>query len=159
MLILLMIILVVLFAFVQQINNNLYVLDILCLDNIYFAGVPQIILLSRILRTHKSLPARTRSSRVVPCRTLLRWVPRYSRGSAGLYSKAEATSDQKEHKVSHLPKNILIIPKTFGQIFCGLMRQKFNFLEGVCLVTTGVKPTQNFIKRTSYQQSNMVVVV
>ncbi len=56
-------------------------------------------------------------------------------------------------------KNILIIPKTFGQIFCGLMRQKLNFLEGVCPVTSGVKPTQDFIKRTSYQHSNMVVVV
>ncbi len=54
-------------------------------------------------------------------------------------------------------KKILIIPKTFGQIFCGLMRQKFNFLEGVCPVASGVKPTQHFIK--SYQQSNMVVVV
>ncbi len=42
--------------------------------------------------------------------------------------------------VSHLPKKILIIPKTFGQIFCGLMRHKLNFLEGVCPVTFGVKP-------------------
>ncbi len=56
-------------------------------------------------------------------------------------------------------KKYLDYPKTFGQIFCGLMRQKLNFLEGVCLVTSGVKPTQHFIKRTSYQQSNMVVVV
>ncbi len=39
--------------------------------------------------------------------------------------------------------NILIIPKTFGQIFCGLMRQKLNFLEGVCPVTSGIKPTHN----------------
>ncbi len=61
--------------------------------------------------------------------------------------------------VSHLPKIILIIPKTFGQIFCGLMRQKFNFMAGVCPITSDVKPTQHFIKRTSYQQSNMVVVV
>ncbi len=73
MLIILMLILVVLFAFVQQINNNLYVLDRLCLDNFYFVGVLQIILLSRIPHTHKSLPARTRTrpSRVVPRRTLL----------------------------------------------------------------------------------------
>ncbi len=56
-------------------------------------------------------------------------------------------------------KDILIISETFGQIFCGLMGQKLNFLEGVCPVTSGVKPTQHFIKRTSYQQSNMVVVV
>ncbi len=56
-------------------------------------------------------------------------------------------------------KNILIIHKTFGQIFCGLMQQKLNILEGVCPVTSGVKPAQHFIKRTSYQQSNMVVVV
>ncbi len=28
-------------------------------------------------------------------------------------------------------QNNLIIPKTFGQIFCGLMRQKLNFLEDV----------------------------
>ena len=54
--------------------------------------------------------------------------------------------------VSHLTKNILIIPNTFELIFCGLMRQKLNFLEVVCPVTSGVKPTQHFIKRTSYQQ-------
>ncbi len=56
-------------------------------------------------------------------------------------------------------KKYLDYPQAFGQIFCGLMRQKLNFLEGVCPVTSGVKPTQHFIKRTSYQQSNMVVVV
>ncbi len=50
-------------------------------------------------------------------------------------------------------------PQDFWKIFCGMMRQKLNFLEGVCPVTSGVKPTQDFIKRTSYQQSNMVVVV
>ncbi len=32
-------------------------------------------------------------------------------------------------------------------------------LFGRCVFTSGVKPTQDFIKRTSYQQSNMVVVV
>ncbi len=47
-------------------------------------------------------------------------------------SKTKATTDQKEHKdSSHICQNILIIPKTFGQLFCGLMRQKLNFLEGV----------------------------
>ncbi len=82
-------------------------------------------------------------------------------GIHGESSKAKATADQKrtQRLVSHLPKNILIIPKTFGQIFCGLMRQKLNFLEGACPVTSGIKPTQDFIKRTSYQQSNMVVVM
>ncbi len=35
MLIILTLILVVPFAFVQQINNYLYVLDILCLDNLF----------------------------------------------------------------------------------------------------------------------------
>ncbi len=54
---------------------------------------------------------------------------------------------------------IFIIPDTFGQVFCGLMRQKLNFLEGAYPVTSGIKPIQHFIKRTSYQQSNMVVVV
>ncbi len=49
-----MLILVVPFAFVQQINNNLNVLDILCLDHLYFAGVPQIILFSFI--PHMSEP-------------------------------------------------------------------------------------------------------
>lgn len=33
--------------------------------------------------------------------------------------------------VSHLPKNILMILKTFGKTLCGLMSQKLNFLEGV----------------------------
>ncbi len=73
--------------------------------------------------------------------------------------KSHCWPKRTQRIVSHLPKHILIIPKTFGQIFCGLMRQKLNFLEGVCPVTSGVKPTQHFIKRTSSQQSNMVVVV
>ncbi len=34
----------------------------------------------------------------------------------------------------------------------GLTRQKLNFLEGVCPITSGVKVTQHFRKRTSYQQ-------
>ena len=61
--------------------------------------------------------------------------------------------------VSHLPRNILMIPKTFGEIFYGLTRQKINFLEGVQPVTSGVKITQHLIKRTLCQQSNMVVAV
>ncbi len=66
----------------------------------------------------------------------------------------------KKNTKAHLTfaKHILIIPKTFGQIVCVLMRQKLNFLEGGCPVTSGIKPSQHFIKRTSYQQSNMVVV-
>ncbi len=53
-----------------------------------------------------------------------------------------ATSETRgtQRLVSHLPKHILIIPKTFGQIFCGLMRQKLNILEGACPITSGVKP-------------------
>ncbi|KAF7637995.1 hypothetical protein LDENG_00048780 [Lucifuga dentata] len=52
-----------------------------------------------------------------------------------------------------------MIPKTFGKIFCGLTRQKWNFVEGVHPVTSDVKLTQHFRKRTSYRQSNMVVLV
>ncbi len=66
--------------------------------------------------------------------------------------RLKATADQKEHKgSSHICQKYLDYPKTFGQIFCGL--------TGVCPVTSGVKPTEHFIKTTSYQQSNMVVVV
>ncbi len=83
MLIILMLILVVLFAFVQQINNNLYVLYILCLDHFYFAGVPRIIVFFRVLHTHKSLPpapalAHQELSCASPCCV-------GSCGSAGLY--------------------------------------------------------------------------
>ncbi len=55
--------------------------------------------------------------------------------------------------ISHLPKIILIIPKLFGQILCGLMHQKFNFLEGVCPVKSCVKPTQHFIKKEHHTNS------
>uniref|UniRef100_A0A803KF20 Transposase Tc1-like domain-containing protein n=1 Tax=Xenopus tropicalis TaxID=8364 RepID=A0A803KF20_XENTR len=40
----------------------------------------------------------------------------------------------------------------FGKIPCGPTRQKLNFLEGACPVTSGVKVTQHFRKRTSCQQ-------
>ncbi len=68
--IILMLILVVPFAFVQQITD---VLDILCLDHFYFAGVWRIILFSRIPHTHTSLfspaPALAHQelSRTAPC--------------------------------------------------------------------------------------------
>lgn len=54
--------------------------------------------------------------------------------------------------VSHLLKSILMILKTFGETFCGLMSQKLNFLEGVQPVTSGVKVAQPLIKRTCCQQ-------
>ena len=50
-------------------------------------------------------------------------------------------------------------PQTFGKIFSEIPRQKMNFLEGMCLVIFGIKLTQHFTKRISYQQSNIVVVV
>ena len=40
-----------------------------------------------------------------------------------------------------------MIPKTIGNILCGLTRQKCNFLEGVCPIISGVKVTQYFRKR------------
>lgn len=60
------------------------------------------------------------------------------------------------------------LDKTFRQIFCELMTQsnvseslmykeKEEFLDGVCCITFDVKLTQHFIKRTSYQQSNVVL--
>ncbi len=84
-------------------------------------------------------------------------------GKNGIHGEFQGKSHcwpkRTQRLITHLPKNILIIPKTFGQIFCGLMRQKLNFLEGAFPVTSGIKPTLHFIKRTSYQQSNMVVGV
>ncbi len=49
--------------------------------------------------------------------------------------QGKATAEKKNTKARLIfaKINILIIPKTFGQIFCGLMRQKLNFLEGVCV--------------------------
>ncbi len=67
-------------------------------------------------------------------------------GIHGRVPMAKAIADQKEHK-----------GLSFGKILCGLMQQ--NLLEGACPITSGVKSTQLFIKRTSYQQSNMVGVV
>ncbi len=73
--------------------------------------------------------------------------------------KSHCWLKRTQRLVSHLSKNNLIIPKIFGQIFCELMQQKFIFFEGACPVTSDEKPAQHFIKRTSYQQSNMVVMV
>ncbi len=61
-------------------------------------------------------------------------------------------SKRTNRLVSALPENILMIPKTFGKIICGLTRQKCNILEGVCPITSGVKVTQHFRKIKSYQQ-------
>lgn len=50
---------------------------------------------------------------------------------------AKTTADQKRTQgfISHLPTNMLI-PKTFGEIISGIMRQKLNFLDGLSLVTS-----------------------
>ncbi len=45
-----------------------------------------------------------------------------------------------------------MIPKTFGKILCGLKRQKLNFLEGVCPITSGVKVT-------AFQKQNIILTV
>lgn len=42
--------------------------------------------------------------------------------------------------------------KTLRKTYCGLTRQKLNFLEGLSAVTSDVKLTQRFIKTTSCQQ-------
>lgn len=55
--------------------------------------------------------------------------------------------------VSVLPENIVIIPKTLGEILCGLTRQQLNFLEGVCATTSGTTVTQYFRKGSLQSQS------
>lgn len=50
------------------------------------------------------------------------------------WSKFKTTADQSPtstHKdqSQHLPKYVLMIPKTFGKLFCGLIRQKGIFLS------------------------------
>jgi len=63
--------------------------------------------------------------------------------------------------VSFLPENILMIPKTFGKILCKLTRQKLNFLEGVCPITSGVKVTRisekNIIPTVKYGGGSVMV--
>ncbi len=56
-------------------------------------------------------------------------------------------------------KKYLDYPQDFLANILWTDESKVEFLEGVCPIISGVKPTQHFIKRTSYQQSNMVVVV
>ena len=50
-----------------------------------------------------------------------------------------------------------MIPKTFWKSFCGLTRQKWNFLEGVHPVTSGVKLQQHF--RTHVKHGGCGVMV
>ncbi len=59
-----------------------------------------------------------------------------------LQDKATSETQTTQRLVSHLTKNTNNI---FGQIFCGMMRHKLNFLESVCPVASGIKPTQYFI--------------
>ncbi len=80
-------------------------------------------------------------------------------GKNGIHGRVPRQKPKNNTKAHLTFAKKCIIPKTFGQIFCGLTRQKLNFLEGLCPVTSGVKPTKHFIKRTSCQQSNMVAVV
>lgn len=40
--------------------------------------------------------------------------------------------------VSCLPKHVLMIPKSFVKIFCGLMGSNWNVPESVCLIKSGL---------------------
>lgn len=64
-----------------------------------------------------------------------------------LNQRAWQTDDSTVRRLSsfHIyQKNIFMIPKALGKIFCELTRQKSNFSEDLC--------------PTSYQQSNVVVL-
>ncbi len=75
---------------------------------------------------------------------------------------AKTIADQKGHKgSSHICQkiswlNIQIF--TWANILC-TDETNVELFGSVCPVRSGIKPTQYFIKRTSHQQSNMVVVV
>ena len=56
-------------------------------------------------------------------------------------------------------KNHLVYHKDIWANILWTDQKKLNFLEGVGPVTSGVKRAQHFIKTTSYQESNMAVVV
>ena len=62
---------------------------------------------------------------------------RQTLGNNGIHGRVQGQNHcwqkRTQRLISHLPKNILMIPKNFGKIFCGLTRQKLNFLEGVPL--------------------------
>lgn len=53
------------------------------------------------------------------------------------------SNQNKQNGSSHILKGKkLMIPKTFGIILCGLMRQKLNTLVGVCVSHICIKITQ-----------------
>ncbi len=54
-------------------------------------------------------------------------------GKNSIHGRVPGEKPLLTKKNTNLPKNILIIPKTFGQIFCGLMRQRLNFWK-VCVL-------------------------
>ncbi len=72
-------------------------------------------------------------------------------GLHGRVPRRKPLLSKKNKLVSVLPENILMIPKTFGKILCGLTRQKLNFLEGVCPITSGVKVT-------AFQKKNIILL-
>lgn len=56
--------------------------------------------------------------------------------------------DQEDHKSSPC-----LFPRYFWKIFCGLMRQRWNFLESACPVISSVN-TALLLKKCLYQLSN-----
>ncbi|KAK3513490.1 hypothetical protein QTP70_015502 [Hemibagrus guttatus] len=103
------------------------------------------------ITTSKELQASLASVKVSVCDSTIK----KRLGKNGLHGRVPRQKmllSKKKRLVPVLPENILMIPKTFGKILCGLTRQKFYFLEGLCPITSGVKVTPHFRKRTSHQQ-------
>lgn len=65
---------------------------------------------------------------------------------------------KSEERLSSSDKNIWIISEPLDKLFCGLMRQKRNFLEGVCPVTAGLLLSSSG-ERSFRQQQDMVMGV
>ncbi len=78
-------------------------------------------------------------------------------GRNGIRGKSHGWPKTTQRLVSHLPKNQDFLIKIFRQIFWGLMRQKLNFLEGVCPVRSGIKPTQHFIPTVKHGGGSVMV--
>lgn len=77
----------------------------------------------------------------------------------GIQGKTYCWPNRTPKLISHLPKSILMIPKTFGRIFCHLMREKFNFFGRFDSHYTWYETNTAFIKRTLVKHSGCSVVV
>lgn len=121
---------------------------------IHYWNIPREVSLSKLIQEHINDSSRRpqknqETSKELQNSLMCSWFN--NKKGNGQRNERHCWPKRPQRLISHLPKDILVIPETSGKIFIGLTRQKVNFLESLSF---------HYNNRISYkeQESDTVVV-